>query len=269
MRHATTRLMAAARARRAAVRWASSSTLQPDLRDPVPVLDAPAPGVVLDDPAAVLGRVHGQGGEQQPADRRCARGRALLLDEHAVQAHQRFATVFAAGGREFDGVGVKCQGGASAGAAGTRGALAALRARGQPVDGDHSTGAHGRGTQGVEQRPPAGDAAPPLDPHQEVDLGRARCSSNRRKSSASRSITHTSRPGPSARVSSAQSRKPSIQRALLRSCGALLCPSPRSAALGCGATNRAFSTPSGRPLGVTASVECRCRPRVCGTCQRH
>ena len=38
---------------------------------------------------------------------------ALMAAEHprgALQAHRRFATVFAAGGREFDGVGVKCQG---------------------------------------------------------------------------------------------------------------------------------------------------------------
>ena len=45
-----------------------------------------------------------------------------------------------------------------------------LRASGQPVDGDHGAGTHGRGAQGVEQRGPAGDAAPALDPHQDVGL---------------------------------------------------------------------------------------------------
>ena len=102
------------------------------IEDPVPILDAPAPGVVLDDPAALLGCVCGQGGEQQPADRRGARRRTLLLDEHALQAHRRLAAVFAAGGREFDGVGVKRQGSASPGAPGTRWALAALGAPSQP-----------------------------------------------------------------------------------------------------------------------------------------
>ena len=140
------------------------------LEDAMPVLDAPAAGVVFDDAPAGLGRVGGEGGEQQPADWRGAFGGALLLDQHALQADRRLAAVFATGGREFDGVGVQRHSGTAAGATGARLAPTALRARGQPVDGDHGTGAHGRGAQGVEQRPPAGDAAAALDAHQQVGL---------------------------------------------------------------------------------------------------
>ena len=36
------------------------------LQNAVPILDAPAPGIVFDDPATGLGGVHGEGGEKQP-----------------------------------------------------------------------------------------------------------------------------------------------------------------------------------------------------------
>ena len=66
------------------------------LEDPVPVLDAQAPSELLDDPAALVGRVRGQGGEQHPANWRRACGRALLLHEHA-----RAGVAFLPGRRSF------------------------------------------------------------------------------------------------------------------------------------------------------------------------
>ena len=62
----------------------------------------------------------GEGGGAAPHDLGAGRRPSWPVD---VTADARHDAVFAAGGREFDGVGVKCQGGASAGAAGTRGAL--------------------------------------------------------------------------------------------------------------------------------------------------
>ena len=136
----------------------------------MPVLDAPSAGVVLDDPPAVLRGVGGERGEQQPADRRGAPGRALLLGEHGLQAHWRLVAVFARGGREFDGVGAQRQGGGAAAAAGSFRAPAALGALAQAVDADHGAGTRRRGAQRVEQRPSAGDPAAAVGAHQHVQL---------------------------------------------------------------------------------------------------
>ena len=99
-----------------------------------------------------------------------ALGRALLLDEHRLQAHRRLAPVDVAGGREFDTAGAQHQCRAPPGPARACRALAALRARRQPVDRDHGTGTGGRRAQCLQQRGPAGNPAPALGAHQEFGL---------------------------------------------------------------------------------------------------
>src|SRR5467141_2022295 len=68
IRHAMTRLIAIALRMRSAVSWAIRSTAQPDLRNPVPVFDAPTQTV----PAQALNGVFGgsdiHGSEQEPLD---------------------------------------------------------------------------------------------------------------------------------------------------------------------------------------------------------
>ena len=93
----------------------------------------------------------------------------------------------------------------------------------------------------------------------------ARCSMNRSRKSASRSMVHTTRVWGRRWAAWAQSRSPSTQRNDLRSSRGFvlwvgLPVSSRCA--GAGASNPARSTPSGTPSGLTASVVCRCRPRA-------
>ena len=141
------------------------------LEDAVPILDAPAPGIVFDDPATVLGGVYGERGKQHPLDRGDALGRALLFHEYRLQAHRRLVPVGAVGGCEFDTAGAHHQRCAALRPARSFRALAAFRARGQPVDQDHGPGTGGCRAQGFQQRGSAGNPAPALGAHQQFRLG--------------------------------------------------------------------------------------------------
>ena len=86
--------------------------------------------------------------------------------------------------------------------------------------------------------------------------GRRRCTSNSSNMSASRSHTESTRVfAPISRAASAVALKPSSQRCVLRrfsfSFESVFTGSKPSA-----------STPSGRPVALTASVVCMCRPRL-------
>ena len=91
----------------------------------------------------------------------------------------------------------------------------------------------------------------------------ARCSTNRSRKSASRSITHTTRVSDNCSAACAQSRSPSIQRNDLRFSRGFGGGSPSASGFGgAGASKAARSTPNATPSGLTARVVCNSRPRA-------
>ncbi len=218
------------------MRLASSSTLQPDLRTRCQSSMRHRRAWCSTIRRQACGGVGGEGGEQQPADRRGAFGRAPPRRARPADASAACRGVRARWARP-----------------GRAGRLLrfgrAVRRSTWTTARAHAGAARSASSSDRRRRRGGGRWRAPARP-----APAARRASNTRKSLASRSITLTTRPGPNSRASSAQSRRASIQRSdAAHACRAPQKDRARKSSATCGAwvalAGLSAGSPTRAPLG--------------------